>query len=172
MLNKLLNMLQNIVPIKTLLDHNGYISIEYYDANLPNETQLTIINSILQEWPLNKAKLEKIQILDKNWKQVINIGWTTSYGYKLGIDIQDITLLNGAFTLAKEASSMGITNLIPIVDLDGMSHQLSLQDLTILMVQYGQARSLLSNSYASIKQAINSAASVEELNSVNLTIGA
>jgi hypothetical protein len=170
MLNILFTQISNIVNIEDISDTNGVIEIRYDVDNLPNQLQLAEINNILSLWPLTKIKLQKIKELDENWKQVIQNGWTTSYGYKLGIDIQDITLLNGAFTLAKEASSIGITDLISIVDLDGNSHQLSLQELTLLMLQYGQARASLSNSYAVIKQSINAATTIQELEAINTNI--
>lgn len=170
MLNILLDDLKNIIPIKAIVERSSTIELEYFSDNTPSEEQLENINLIISEWPFKKAKLNKIKLLDDQWKYKVNLGWTTQSGYRLGIDTQDIALLNGAFTLAKEASLIGITDPVSIVDLDGISHSISLQDFTILMLQYGQARSLLSNSYASIKQAINSATSIEELNAINLTI--
>lgn len=170
MLNQLLTNLQKIIPVKELIDINGNIQVNYFDDNLPNNAQLAQISDILNSWPLDQAKIIKIQQLDVGWKTMLSNGWETPQGYKLGIDISDIALLNGAFTLAKEASLMGINDPVSIVDLDGISHALSLSDLTILMLQYGQARATLSNSYASIKQAINQASSIEEVNSIDLTI--
>jgi hypothetical protein len=170
MLNILYAQISNLFDIEDISETNGVVEVRYYQDNIPNELQLAEINDILALWPLMKIKLQKIQDLNDNWKTVLNNGWTTQSGYRLGMDIQDITLLSGAFTLAKETSLIGITDPVPIVDLDGISHSLSLQDFTVLMLQYGQARSLLSNSYASIKQAINSATTLEELNAVNLTI--
>lgn len=172
MLYNLLNQISAVIPIQMLSETDNGIEILYYEDNLPSLEQEEQINNLLQSWPLYQLKLQKIEQLDSNWKEMLKTGWITSYGYSLGIDIQDIALLNGAFTLAKEASLMGMIDPVSIVDLNGISHSLSLQDLTLLMLQYGQARSLLSNSYASIKQAINSAESIEEINSVNLTIGA
>jgi hypothetical protein len=136
----------------------------------PTESQLTTINEILNGWPLEKAKLEKLKELDLEWAETVKTGWTTQAGYKLGIDIQDITLLTGAFILAKEANSIGLTDPSYIVDTEGNSHGLSLPEFTQLMLQYGQARATLSNSYASLKQSINESTSIEELNAINLTI--
>jgi hypothetical protein len=170
MLNKLFEMLQSIVPIKTLLDNNGIIIIEYFENNTPSESQILEINNIIDQWPLHKAKLEKIKSLDESWKLKLKNGWETPDGYSLGIDISDVALLNGVFTLAKEASLMGINNTIYIVDLDGISRSLSLQNLTILMLQYGQARASLSNSYAAIKQSINAATTIQELEAINTNI--
>jgi hypothetical protein len=170
MLNILLKKLQDIIPIKAIVERNSTIDLEYLENSTPSESQLLQISNIIDAWPLDKAKLEKINLLDESWKVKLKTGWETPDGYRLGIDISDVALLSGAFTLAKEASLIGMNDPVSIVDLEGNSHPLSLQQLTVLMLQYGQARSLLSNSYASIKQAINSATSIEELNAVNLTI--
>lgn len=169
MFNKILNQLNTIGPVLSILDDNGILSVEFDNYTLSSEESV-LVNNILNSWPLEKQRYSKLQELDSNWKEVLKNGWTTSYGYKLGIDIQDITLLNGAFTLAKEASSMGMNDPTSIVDLDGVSHSLNLQDLTILMLQYGQARASLSNSYAAIKQSINEATTIEELEAIDTNI--
>jgi hypothetical protein len=169
MLNILFDKIKNVIPIKTIIDNGSTIDIEY-STNQPSEEQLHHINDIIASWPLDKAKLEKLQQLDKLWNQTVKTGWTTQVGYKLGIDIQDITLLTGAFTLAKEANNIGLTDPSYIVDTEGNSHGLSLSEFTQLMLQYGQARATLSNSYATLKQSINESTTPEELNAINLTI--
>lgn len=172
MLNILLSKIQSIVNIKNIIDENSIITIKYFDGeeNQPSESQLLQINELISQWPLEKTKLEKIQLLDDNWKIKVKTGWQTPDGYSLGIDISDVALLNGAFSLAKEASIMGINDPINIVDTNGQSHSMNLQDLTVLMLQYGQARASLSNSYANIKQSINSASSIEELEAININL--
>lgn len=170
MLNILLDQLQSIIPIKAISEVNSVVSIEYNEDILPSQPQVDQINNLLSGWPLQKLKIKKIEILDNIWKERIKAGWQTPDGYKLGIDVSDVALLNGAFTLAKEASNIGWTDPITIVDIDGQSHSMSLQDLTILMLQYGQARAILSGSYATLKQSINSCSSPEELESINLVL--
>jgi hypothetical protein len=170
MLNYLHEQISSIINIEILSESEDGISIQYYDDNLPSPDQVNQINSIVNSWPLQKLKLEKIQLLDQLWKSKLKTGWQTPAGYYLGIDISDVSLLNGAFTLAKEAHNIGINDPVSIVDMNGQSHPMSLQDLTLLMLQYGQARASLSNSYASIKQDINYASSSEELESINIIL--
>lgn len=170
MLNILLNQLQSIIPVKAISEIGSVLNVEYYEDNLPSESDIDEINTILDNWPLQKLKIKKIEVLDNLWKNKLTIGWQTPAGYRLGVDISDVALLNGAFTLAKEASNIGLTDPINIVDLDGQSHSMSLQDLTILMLQYGQARSSLSNSYANLKNLINSASSEQDLEDINLVL--
>jgi len=170
MLHYLYKQINDIISIATLSESDQGIEIKYYENNLPSENQSLEIDHILSNWILEKSKLEKIKLLDENWKLKVKSGWQTPDGYYLGIDISDVALLNGAFTLAKEANAMGITDPVNIVDTYGISHSMGLQDLTTLMLQYGQARALLSNSYANIKQSINSASSIEELEAININL--
>jgi hypothetical protein len=168
MLYKLVQEINNVLPIAGVSESNGSTSVMYVDQ--PTELQLEAINEILNNWPLKKLKLEKLKQLDLVWNEIVKAAWTTPTGYKLGIDIQDITLLTGVFTLAKEANNIGLTDPSYIVDTEGNSHGLSLPEFTQLMLQYGQARATLSNSYAALKQSINESTTLEELNAVNLTI--
>jgi hypothetical protein len=170
MLNILLNKISDIIPVVTIIEADSIINVKYLKDNNPSTQQLQQINNIIASWPLDKAKIEKLKQLDQLWTQTVKSGWTTQDGYKLGIDIQDITLLTGAFILAKEANNIGVTSPSYIVDTEGNSHALSLSEFTQLMLQYGQARATLSNSYAVLKQSINESTTLEELNAINLTI--
>lgn len=170
MLNILLNQIQSVIQVKAITEINSVINIEYFDNNLPSSSQIDEINNLLIDWPLKKIKLKKIDLLDQNWKERVKTGWQTPAGYSLGIDISDVTLLTGAFTLSKEANAMGMTDLTSIIDTNGESHALSLQDLTVLMLQYGQARAIMSNSYAIIKKSILESQSEEEVEAINISI--
>lgn len=153
----------NIVPIHGIADNgdNTY-RVDYIDQ--PTPEQIDQVNSILESWPLEKAKLEKLELVDKEWSATLANGWTTPYGWKLGLDVQDVALLNGNFTLSKEAANLGITDPAFVIDTDGEAHEFNLQDLTMLMLQYGQARALLSSQDAEKRKAIKNAITIEELN--------
>lgn len=155
--------INNIVSIHGVADNgDGSYRVDYIDQ--PNAEQLQLVNSVLDSWPLEKAKLEKLETVDQEWQNTLNNGWTTPYGWKLGITTQDVALLNGNFTLAKEASNLGITDPVFVIDTDGESHEFNLQDLTMLMLQYGQARAVLSSQDAAKRKAIKNATTIEELN--------
>ena len=155
--------INDIVEISGISDDGGgNYAVDY--VGVPTEEQLITINSILESWPLEKAKLEKLESVDKEWTAILANGWATPYGWKLGLDIQDVALLNGNFTLAKEASNLGITDPVFVIDTDGEAHEFSLQDLTMLMLQYGQARAALSSQDAAKRKLIKNATSIEELN--------
>lgn len=161
------NLINNIVPIHGVADNgDGSYRVDYIDQ--PNVEQLELVNAILESWPLEKAKLEKLETVDEEWQNTLNAGWTTPYGWKLGITTQDVALLNGNFTLAKEASNLGITDPVFVIDTDGESHEFNLQDLTMLMLQYGQARAALSSQDATKRKMIKNATTIEELNNLNV----
>lgn len=152
----------NIVPIHGVAGNgDGTYRVDYIDD--PTQEQLDQVNSIIESWPLEKAKLEKLEEVDEEWKTILEAGWETSYGWSLGIDISDVALLNGNFVLAKEAASLGITDPVFVVDTTGQSHAFNLADLTSLMLQYGQARALLSSQDATKRTAIKNATTIEEL---------
>lgn len=166
-LSKLHEQINSIVGIEGIQDlENNTFNIEYLIQ--PSSEQLEQVNNIIEQWPLHKAKLEKLEQVDISWKTTISNGWTTPYGWKLGTDTQDVTLLTGAFILAKEAHSMGLSSTGTIIDMDGKSHELSLQDMTILMIQYGQFRSQISSQDALKRDLINNATSIEDLEQVVL----
>jgi len=155
----------NILPIHGVADNgDGTYRVDYIDD--PTQEQLDQVNSILESWSLEKAKLEKLEEVDKEWETILEAGWETPYGWSLGIDISDVALLNGNFVLAKEAAGMGITDPVFVVDTTGEAHAFNLTDLTVLMLQYGQARSLLSSQDAAKRTAINNSDTIEELNAL------
>jgi hypothetical protein len=165
LISELHELINNITPIHGVADNgDGSYRVDYIEQ--PNSEQLDAINSIIASWPLESTKLIKLEQLDKEWELVLQNGWTTPYGWKLGLSTQDIALLNGNFTLAKEAASMGITDPVFIIDTDGESHEFNLQDLTMLMLQYGQARATLSSQDAAKRKAIKNATTIEELNNL------
>lgn len=173
MIDILHNKINDIIPINGLEYDNSSQTciIHYTDPNiiLTNEQQ-TLINNLLSSWPLTQEKLIKTEILNTNLQLKLNDGWITPYGWKLGLTNEDILLLNGNFMLAKEASSLGLTNNIFVIDKENIPHELNLENLTILMIQYGQARALISAQYNNLLTLINNSNNLEELNNIELTL--
>jgi hypothetical protein len=166
MLNILHEKINEILPIVGVTQNSDGSYEIYYENKTPNADQQKQIDQIIQNFPIETLKIQKIEELDNNWKEFLKNGWETPYGWKLGIDNQDVTLLTGAFILAKEANSMGLSTTGTVIDMDGKSHELSLQDMTILMIQYGQFRSQLSSQYAVKRDLINNAVSIENLEQI------
>lgn len=165
MLSELHQKINSIIPINGLstLD-NGSIVINYID--LPTPEQENLINDILDNLELDTAKFNKLVEIDNDWKLTVKNGWETPSGWKLGIDTQDVTLLTGLFILAKEAASLGMTDPVTIIDTDGQSHNLTLLELTNLMLQYGSARAILSTQYANRRNLVNQATTIEEIENI------
>jgi hypothetical protein len=105
--------------------------------------------------PIKKAEIDKqieLKSVDDWFSDQISLGFTTSYDWKLGLKDTDITLLTGAFVLAKQADEMGLP-LPQIVDTDGIPHSMNLIEITQLMLAYGHYRAELSVEYANRKEA-------------------
>ena len=136
------------------------IEIQY--AEEPTQEQKQKIEEFLNTLPLIIEKNLKYEQIDNDFAKTIDEGYTTSYGWKMGLGIQDITLLSSFFLLAKTAND----NNIPIPDLidkDGIPRQLDINQLTILMLQYGQYRADMSFTYATRRKNVNDATTIEEV---------
>ena len=162
MLYVLHEKINKIIPIDGIASlGSGVYRIDYRDQ--PSIAQEAIIDSIISGFPLDEAKLEKLSQVNTDWATTLQNGWSTPSGWKLGIDISDVTLLTGAFILSKELDAAGINHPVSIIDLDGEAHIFTTQELTVLMLEYGNARATISNEYAAKKRAINNAPTLEEL---------
>jgi NAD(P)-dependent dehydrogenase (short-subunit alcohol dehydrogenase family) len=145
--------IQAITPITGLSIINAAPSEIGY-ITPPTAEQEVQIAEVISGWNNLRAKNAQLREIENNWQATIAAGWPTPYGWKLGLTPQDITLLTGAFILAKETQTMGLASSGVIVDTDGLAHELSVADLTGLMLQYGQARAALSAAYAASKAAL------------------
>lgn len=106
--------------------------------------------------PVKKAEIDRakaLRELDQWFAEQVSAGFTTEDGWKLGLAESDVTLLTGQFVLAKEADVAGLP-LPPVVDTNGIAHQLTIAELTSLMLAYGGHRAALSTEYATRKAAI------------------
>ena len=80
-------------------------------------------------------------------------GFETADGWKLGMTQADVTLLTGNYVLAKEAAAMGLS-IPPVIDTDGVAHEMEeIEELTAVMLAYGQHRANLSSEYATRRAA-------------------
>ena len=104
-----------------------------------------------------KAAIDKKQAfadLDQWFAAELAKGFETAGGWKLGLSQSDVTLLTGNYVLAKEAAALGMP-IPPIVDMDGVPHPMEeIEELTAIMLAYGQYRAGLSQEYATRKAMI------------------
>jgi hypothetical protein len=106
--------------------------------------------------PSKKAVIDKeiaLQQLDQWFSDKLQEGFSTGQGWKLKMLPADVTLLTGNYVLAKEAAALG-GEIPPVIDAVGGVHAMSMDDMTLLMLGYGQARAALSAEYATRKAAI------------------
>lgn len=111
---------------------------------------ITINPTLLAELQKKKALAD----LEKWFQETTLPGFETEDGWRLGMTPQDVTLLTGYYVLAKEAAAMGLP-IPPIIDKDGVPHDIEeIEELTAIMLGYGQRRAEISAEYAAKKAAI------------------
>lgn len=71
---------------------------------------------------------------------LLEIGFTTPSGWRLGWTPDNVALLTGLYVLAKESNELGINNPIIITDTSGEKHELSFEEFKNIMLSYGAAR--------------------------------
>lgn len=114
---------------------------------------------------LSQAKARKLAQINASWNQQLKTGWNSGQG-RLGLTAEDVALISGAYSLAKEASTLGLP-LPSLVTLENTVIEFaSLGDMTQMMLMYGAARSQLSIQYASKRKAVNDATTIDEVNEV------
>lgn len=92
--------------------------------------------------------------LDDWFQEQIEQGFATADGWKLGLAQADVTLLTGNYVLAKESAALG-GPIPPVIDRDGVPHEIeAIEELTAIMLGYGQHRAALSTEYATKRAAI------------------
>jgi hypothetical protein len=136
-------------------------------ATTPEELKaVDVVEEIMYISDLDQAKLDKLSDIDEEWKVILNAGFQTPEGWSLGLSTDDVALLNGAYSLAKEAAALGSTDPVVIVDLAGEAHELTLAEMTPIMLAYGSSRSTLSAGDAAKRKLVRDATSVEEVEAV------
>jgi hypothetical protein len=112
---------------------------------------------------LSQAKARKLQELNSEWTAVEKTGWDSGKGYHLGITPSDVALIVGVFSLAREASAMGM----PLPGLISMENNTiefeTIQDMTVLLMYYGKARSDMAKAFAARRKAVEDATTIEEI---------
>ena len=136
-------------------------------ATTPEELKaVDVVEEIMYISDLDQAKLDKLSDIDEEWKVILNAGFQTPEGWSLGISTDDVALLNGAYSLAKEAAALGSTDPVVIVDTAGEAHELTVEQMTPIMLAYGSARSTLSAGDAAKRKLVRDATTVEEVEAV------
>lgn len=160
----------NINLIKT--DENGITKNITMPVLPSSEIGMFISNLSNQVWnfipsaepdALSQAKAWKLQNINNEWLVLEKAGWDSGQGFSLSIASSDVALLVGAFSLAKEAAALGLAvpNLISMANTPIVFA--NIQEMTALLLQYGQARSTMASTFATRRKAVADATTVEEI---------
>jgi hypothetical protein len=116
---------------------------------------------------LELAKHKKLNDINNEWLILERAGWDSNQGFHLGITSSDVALLVGVYTLAKEASVLGLP--IPaIIAIDNSSIQFAtFAEMTTLLLRYGAARAEMSSTFALKRKAVEAATTIEEINAIS-----
>lgn len=163
-LSTLSESISKVCPIDGIGDlGNGNFRIDYKEEATDEQKQAA--QEVVSQWPLEKAKLEKLAQIDDEWGQTIAQGWNSGQGV-LGISAEDVALLSANFAMAKEASNLGYP-IPPIITLDNQEIVFpDIQSMTIFMLQYGAFRSNVSKIFAAKRRAVQNASTIEEILSI------
>jgi len=156
-------------------DYNVFLVNETAQPAFNSKTQKVILDEpeyrngqYYQTWQVVSQTLEEAKNLANNrinseWFQIESQGWDSGQGFSLGITPSDVALLVGVFSLAKEAAALGL----PLPHLISMNNNPivfnTIQEMTMLLLQYGQARATLASEFAEKRKAVENATTVEEL---------
>lgn len=174
--NLTLNVLEdfyNVALTKTNADgvmRNIYMPVE---LNSPDGLYLkSLVSKVWNYIPdtepdaLSQAKARKLQEIDSQWTALEKTGWDSGQGFNLGIASSDVALLVGVFSLAKEAAAMGL----PIPSIIAMNNSVvnfsTIDEMTLLLLRYGAARSQMSEDFAAKRRAVEAATTIEEVESI------
>ena len=161
MLSDLHELIFKVCPIDGVADlGNGQFRIDYKEE--ATESQKQAAQTVVNGWPLEEKKLEKLAQIDKEWQQVLSNGWNSGQGV-LGISAEDVALLSANFSMAKEAANLGYP-IPPIITLDNQEISFSdIQTMTVFMLQYGEYRSSISKTFAARRRSVQNASTIEEV---------
>ena len=154
------------------VDNNNISKIIRMPINIESEDGALISSLINRAWDyipdaepdeLSQAKARKIQAINNEWITLEKTGWDSGQGYYLGITPSDVALIVGVFSLAKEAAALGLE----LPDLISMANTpivfTTIQEMTMLLLQYGQARSNMASSFAARRKAVSDATTIEQV---------
>lgn len=176
-------MLNQVSVSIIVVDNNYSITLNAIDdsnvsrtikmpVDVSSDEGLFITNLINRAWDyipdaapdeLSQAKARKLQEINNEWLTLEKTGWDSGNGYHLGITPSDVALIVGVFSLAREASAMGLP-LPGLISIENNTIEFeTIQDMTVLLMYYGKARSDMANAFAARRKAVEAATTIEEV---------
>ena len=154
---------QGVKCLSVFVNENDQLDINY----LGNPSQIIIdkVNEIKTNMPFIFAKKLKLQAIENQWQEALETGWDSGQGH-LGLKAEDVALLAGNFALAKESAALGGPIPPLVTEENNIITFNTIHDLTMLMLAYGQARSMLSVEFAEKRKAVQNATTIQELEAI------
>ena len=154
------------------VDDNNIAKTIRMPINIGSEDGALISSLINRAWDyipdaapdeLSQAKARKLQEINNEWIALEKTGWDSGNGYHLGITPSDVALIVGVFSLAREASAMGLP-LPGLISTENNTIEFeTIQDMTVLLMYYGKARSDMANAFAARRKSVEVATIIEEV---------
>jgi len=131
------------------------------------EEQRAAAYALLLELPVKLRRLREreaaMAAVDLWFNEQIAAGFTGPNNLIMGLKTEDITLLTGNFVMAQQAVALGLP-LPPVIDMNGLAHFFAnIEELTQVMLAYGQHRATLAVFYAARKAEVDAAFAEPEL---------
>lgn len=159
------------IPIDGVgVDEKGIARVDYAKDATPEQIDAGNQIAATFDIPLEDARTGKLFELREWWDMVLQAGVVPEgQNYSLAAMPTDIGLLTGLFVLAQTAIGLGIktdTDEFVVLDVQGIPHLLTFQQLTFVLLSYGDKRAALATQYVGYSLAIAAAKSVEELEQI------
>ena len=162
-LSELLTELSSVAPVVGVDED---YSVSY--SQDPTPEQQAAVDAIVQDWPLREAQLEQEAKINESVKAIEKEGYDTGKGYKIDLSSKGAADLTGAVVLAKEAVSGGYEGDHYILDSDGLTQEVSYEELIQMGLEYGTARNALYVLASQKTRAVRGAKSVNEVRAVEV----
>jgi hypothetical protein len=168
-LTELHNQVSKVTPIHGILgqQENGIPEV-WYDGE-PTPEQKAEVDELLRGWPLAEAQLDQKAELNENVQAIEARGYTTSKGFVIDLSSAGASDLTGAVVLAKEAVENGYEGDHYILDIEGITHAVTYEELIQIGIEYGAARNALYIAASQTTKLIEAAKTPEELEHLALT---
>lgn len=167
----LYDALSEVSPVLSVLDRRYYgkeITVDYSEEPTPEQRKAA--EEIVDNWPLTEAQLDQKAELNENVQAIEARGYTTSKGFVIDLSSAGASDLTGAVVLAKEAVENGYDGDHYILDVDGITHAVTYEELIQIGIEYGAARNALYIAASQKTKLIQSAKTVDEVTSVDTKI--
>lgn len=171
-ITELYNELSEVAPVSSVLDkrqHGGEIVVSYSEE--PTAEQKNAVDEIVEDWPLKETQFDQQNKLDDTVRSVEARGYKTDKGFIIDLSSKGSADLTGSVVLAKEATENGYEGDHYVLDVDGITHAVTYEELIQIGIEYGAARNALYIAASQKSMIIRGAKTIDEVRSVSTAVG-